>query len=118
MLAKYSELLVYKKAYNLVLELYKFAKSMPEDEKYGLTSQIKRAVFGITINIAEGYGKDDSKSELVRFLRMAKGSASELEVLLNICHDVGYMDDENYQTYFQENEDIQKMLYGLIKSLN
>ena len=116
-MAKYSELLVYKRAYGLVIRLYEFSKSMPKDELFGLTSQIKRAAFGIPINIAEGYGKDDSVNELLRFLRIAKGSASELEVLLNICHDVGYMNNEQYHELYAENEELQKMLYGLIKSL-
>ena len=116
-MAKYRELLVYKRAYNLVISLYKYTKELPKNEEYALASQIKRASFSIPTNIAEGYGKEDTSAETVRFLRMAKGSASELSVLLDICKDVGYMKPEHHEIYAKEAEEISKMLYGLIEKL-
>ena len=117
-MARFRELMVYQKAYELVVSLYKFSKEMPEDERFGLTSQLKRAAFGIPVNIAEGYGKEDSRGELIRFLRMAKGSASELGVLIDICHDVGYMEDRYYEKYRERTEEIARMLHGLIEKLS
>ena len=113
----YKELLVYKKSYNLVISLYKYTNELPESERYGLTSQIKRAAFSIPTNIAEGYGKEDTKQETNRYLRMSKGSCSELSVLIDICRDVGYMKMEHHEIYSKEIEEISKMLYGIIESL-
>ena len=81
----YRDLKVYQRSYKMAISIYKFAETMPSEEKYGLTSQIKRAATSIPLNIAEGYGKDDSKPERKRYLKMAKGSCSEMEVLLDLC---------------------------------
>ena len=114
----YKELQVYKKGYKYVIEMYKITERLPEEEKYGLKSQIRRAAMSIPLTIAEGYGKDDTKAELKRFLRMAKGSAAELEVLIDICKDLGYMNKEEHDIYEKEAEEIGKMLHGLIKSID
>ena len=113
----YKELEVYKRSYRLSISLFNYARTLPEEEKYGLSSQIKRASLSIPLNIAEGYGKDDSKPELKRYLKMAKGSCAELEVLTDICKDVGFMQNEAHEKYVSEIEQISKMLYGLIQSV-
>ena len=87
----YKELQVYKKGYRYVMEMYRITERLPDEERYGLKSQIRRASLSIPLTIAEGYGKEDTKAELKRFLRMAKGSASELEVLIDISKDLGYI---------------------------
>ena len=91
---------------------------MPNDERYGLTSQIKRAATSIPLNIAEGYGKNDTKSEVKRYLKMAKGSCNELEVLMDMCKDLKFMDESAHKKYIAELSEIGAMLYGLSKSLN
>ncbi|OPZ47351.1 MAG: hypothetical protein BWY95_01525 [Bacteroidetes bacterium ADurb.BinA104] len=113
----YKELEVYKRAYRLSVSVYKFASTLPKEEIYGLASQLKRAVTSIPLNIAEGYGKDDSKAELRRYLKMAQGSCAELEVLTDICMDVGYMERSIHDRYEAELVAISKMLYQLIKSI-
>ena len=113
----YKELKVYQRSYKLSISIYKYAATMPENERYGLMSQIKRAATSIPLNIAEGYGKDDSKAELKRFLKMAKGSCAELEVLMDICKDVGYMEQSVHVKYVDEITQISKMLYQLVKSI-
>ena len=113
----YKDLKVYQRSYRLSISIYKYAKIMPEDERYGLMSQIKRAATSVPLNIAEGYGKDDSKTELKRYLKMAKGSCAEMEVLMDMCKDVGYMDSVTHDRYVEEVTQISKMLCGLVKSL-
>ena len=78
----YKDLKVYERSYRLAVSIYRYAKTMPEEERYGLTSQLKRAATSIPLNIAEGYGKGDSKLEVKRYLKMAKGSCNEMEVLI------------------------------------
>ena len=112
---KYADLDVYKKSYNLALSVYKFSETLPNDEKYGIVSQMKRASLSIPMNIAEGYGKQSTSSELIRFLQMAKGSCNEMTVLLEFSKDLGHLKEEHYQKYYLAYEEVEKMLYGLIK---
>ncbi len=69
----------------------------PEEEKYGITSQMRRAAVSITLNISEGNAKRESASEFKRFLMMAMGSANEQSVLLEFSKDLGYIDEETYE---------------------
>ena len=114
----YKELVVYQRAYRFAISIYKYAKTMPQEERYGLVGQLQRCATSIPLNIAEGYGKDDSKSEIKRYLKMAKGSCAEMDVLLDICKDVGYMEQEDHAKYADEISQISRMLYQLVKSLN
>jgi four helix bundle protein len=74
----YRELQVWTKAHGLTLDLYRVTRSFPREEIYGLTSQLRRAASSIGANLAEGCGRRTS-SELARFVRIAMGSASELD---------------------------------------
>lgn len=94
--------------------MYRIVKSFPDDEKYGLTSQIKRVSTSIPLNIAEGYGKKSSSVEFKRFLSMAKGSANEMVVLLNLSKDLGFINEQRHQEYVLKYDEIGKMLSGLI----
>ena len=114
----YKDLQVYQRSYKMAISLYKFATTMPKDERYGMTSQIKRAATSIPLNIAEGYGKHDTKPEIKRFLKMAKGSCNELDVLIDMCRDLNFMEKAAHEKYANEIQEIGAMLYGLMKSLN
>ena len=111
---KYENLIVYQKSYEAALSLYKFSETLPSDEKYGMISQLKRASLSVPLNIAEGYGKQASDKEFFRFLTMAKGSCSEIAVLLSFMKDLGHMKEEDYQKYYERYEGIEKMLYSLM----
>ena len=110
----YKDLQVYQRSYKLAISLYKFAVTMPKDEQYGLTSQIKRAATSIPLNIAEGYGKNDTKTEVKRFLKMAKGSCNEMKVITDFCKDLGYIGLKAHGELKSSYEEIGKMLHGLI----
>ena len=114
---RFESLEVYKKSYELALSLYKFSKKLPDDEKYGIVSQIKRASLSVPLNIAEGYGKQSSGNEYKRFLSMAKGSCSEMLVLLSFVKDLGYLEENHYQKYCERYDEIERMLYGLITKI-
>ena len=107
---------VYKKSYACVLEIYAIAKRFPKEEMFALASQIKRASYSIPLNIAEGYGKSKgSNAEFKRFLYMSLGSADEMQVLIDMCHDLGYITKEMHDELLSKYAEISKMLQGLIK---
>ncbi len=110
---------VYQKAYGLVKEVYETVKTLPESERYNISSQIKRAATSVSLNIAEGYAKKEySKADYIRFLLISKGSAYETEVLLDLCRDFGYMPEEKHDEMIVKYEEVVRMISGLIKSLN
>ena len=117
MQGSYKDLKVYEKSYKAAKAIYlNVASKFPSDEKHGLTDQIKRASVSIPLNIAEGYGKGDSKKEFVRFLNMARGSVNEVLVILEFSKDLGYIEEEDWQKATNTYEEIGRMLTGLIGS--
>ncbi len=100
MLKNYKELKVWQKAYQSCLEVYKLTKGFPTDERYGLTSQMRRAAVSVPSNIAEGYGRKTTP-EYIRSLYFAYGSNCELETQISLSGDLGYMKA-------QEEEMLQK----------
>ncbi len=109
----HKDLIVWQKSMLLVKELYEISQSFPREELYGITSQIRRAAVSIPSNIAEGYGRGHEK-ELVQFLYIALGSASELETQLIICKDINYLTEEKFNMLNDLNIEIVKMLSSLI----
>jgi four helix bundle protein len=113
MISSYKDLNVYQKSYKLLLEIYEKTKELPKEEMYGITSQIRRAAMSIPLNIAEGYGKHTSESEFKRYLSIAIGSVNEVEVLINLMKDLGYLTQEKHEQYIESYIEVRKMLYGL-----
>ena len=109
----FRELLVYRKSYALVLTLYKLTKPFPDDERFGMTSQIRRCVASIPANIAEGCGRSDN-GDFARFLRIAAGSASELDFHLELARDLECLRLEDYKPVYLTLTEIKKMLSALI----
>ena len=116
MIQSYEDLEVYKRSYKLSMELYQRSRSFPDEEKFMLTSQLRRAVTSIPLNIAEGYGKKSSAAEFKRYLAMAAGSSNEVAVLLDMSKDLGFIKPEEHETYKREVFEIGRMLNGLIRS--
>ena len=113
----YKDLIVYQKAYKLALEIYQTTKNYPKEEIYGLVSQMRRSTVSIPCNIAEGYRRGHRK-EYVQFLYMAHGSCGELETLLSLSFDLGLIDKDTFEKLYPMQEEISKLLRGLISSLN
>ena len=87
----HKDLEVYKEAMNLVTMVYRLTNDFPVDEKYGLTSQMKRAAISIPSNIAEGSARKSSK-ELIQYLHISLGSLSEIETQLELAHRLGFIE--------------------------
>ncbi|MDR6807859.1 four helix bundle protein [Dyadobacter sp. BE34] len=108
---------VWEQSHKLVLELYRLTKSFLVDEKFGLVSQIRRAVVSVPTNICEGCGKT-SEREFARFLGISFGSCQEVEYLSLLSKDLGFLDIHSYDLVQSEITSIKKQLYHLIKKLN
>lgn len=115
-MSNYKELKVWQKSHLLALRVYKITETFPANEMYGLTSQLRRVAASIPTNIAEGQGRL-SKKEYKQFLSISRGSAKEVEYLLLLAKDLGYINDEIYKELSTKCETILKMLNGLIKSI-
>ncbi|MEO6524821.1 MAG: four helix bundle protein [Mucilaginibacter sp.] len=113
----FKELKVWKSGIELSKSIFTLTKTFPADERFGLISQMNRAVVSIPSNIAEGCGRKSSK-ELHQFLNITLGSAFELETQLIIAKEFEYINNEILNTTCNLVTEIQKMIYGLQKSLN
>ena len=100
------------KALDLVTDVYKGTEHFPKEERYGLTSQIRRAAVSIPANIAEGAGRH-SKKEFAHFLSNSQGSASELETELIIANRLGYLDETSFARLIAQLERIGRLITGL-----
>lgn len=112
----FEDLEVYKKAREFRNKMYKIAKVLPEEEKYNLFSQIRRAAASLTNNIAEGHGRFHYQ-ENIQFLRQARGSLEELLDDINICMDENYGEVIMLDALKQEGWELLKKLNGYIKYL-
>jgi len=112
----FKDLKVWNKSHKVTLEIYEITKAFPQEEIYGLKSQMRRASVSIPTNIAEGCGRN-SDAELARFLEIAMGSASELEYLVILSKDLTFVDMKCYNSLSTEITEIKRMLATLIKKL-
>jgi four helix bundle protein len=112
----YKDLIVWQKAIDLSVEVYRLVKFLPKTETYALSDQMRRAVVSIPSNIAEGKGRNSAK-EFIHFLAIARGSQKELETQIYICTRLEYFTEEDASTAFNLCEEIGKMLNALIIKL-
>jgi len=112
---KFTDLIVWQEGHKLVLMIYKETKSFPQEEKYGLVDQMRRAVVSITSNIAEGFSKRSAK-EKCHFYNTAKASITELQNQLLIAKDVGYLSKESFKRIAEQSVTVDKTLNGLLRA--
>ena len=111
-ITSFRDLKVYQRSYQLALEVHQITRTFPDTERYELGAQLRRAAVSIPANIAEGYGRKKSHAEFKHFLRNALGSCNEVQVLLNLSKDLGYIDnDENIKQY----DELGRQIYRLIE---
>jgi len=115
-LRNFKDMQVWHKAHSLVIKIYKLTSLFPADEKFGLISQMRRAVSSIAINIAEGCGRG-SNIEFKRFLDIAMGSANEVEYEILLARDLEYIDDKYYNEIMSYIEEVKKMLTSYINRI-
>ena len=109
----FQELIVWQKAHQFVLEIYRFTRGFPSDEKFGLTSQIRRASVSVPANIAEGFPKR-SAGDKTRFFNIAQGSLEEVHYYLILAKDLGYGDSSKLVELYDE---VGRLLNGYVKAI-
>jgi four helix bundle protein len=109
----FRDLKVWEKAHAVTLEMYRVTNSFPRDERYGLTSQIRRCSASIAANIAEGCGRRGN-GEFHRFLQVASGSASELDYHLLLARDLSFLGNDQYGSIAKQLGELRRMLTALI----
>jgi four helix bundle protein len=109
---RFTDLAVWQRSHLLVLQIYKTTRQFPVDERFNLTSQIRRSALSVPTNIAEG-SKRIGRQEYARFLNIAEGSLAETQYLLTVSRDLGYLSTDAYDAHQQNAAEIAKMLHGL-----
>ena len=107
------DLMVWQKAHQLVLLLYELSKGFPENERYGLTSQLRRAAVSVPANIAEGFVRFTGKDKM-KFMNYSLGSLEECKYYLVLADDLGY---GNGRKFFAQIVEVSKLLNAYIKTI-
>ena len=110
------ELDVFKLSHEMVLEIYKLTRKFPNEEKFGLTPQMRRAAYSVPMNLVEGANRLNSK-EYRQFVGIAKGSAAEVRYQIRLANDLGYIDKETSLKMISDYERIGQMLNALANAL-
>ena len=108
----HEKLEVWKKSVDFVVEIYKVTEDFPKEEKFGLTSQIRRASVSIPANIAEGAARTSEK-EFLYFLSISQGSASEVSTEILIAFRLGFLSEKTYLVLSSKLDEIGRMISGL-----
>lgn len=115
----FENILAWQKAHTFTLLVYKLTRSFPEEERFGLTSQFRRAAISIEANIAEGY-KKLGKADKLRFLNISQGSLEECRTYILLSRDLEYINDEQFCVLRDTIENTSKFLNsyctGIIKN--
>ncbi len=114
-ITNYTDLVVYQKAYQSVLDIYRLSGTFPKEELYGITSQIRRAAVSIPSNISEGTVR--GSKEYVQFLKVALGSAVEVETQLSLCKDLGFCSSEECEKVQVLMKEVIRLLKTFIRSM-
>lgn len=112
----FKEIIAWEKSRDLVVNVYKLTRKFPSDEKFALTSQVKRAAVSISSNIAEGAGRKTNK-DFARFLDISLGSAYELESQLINAKDLDFITKNEYNIIYKQLSEVQKLINGFLSSL-
>jgi len=111
----FRDLLVWKKAHILVLNIYKITNNYPKHELFGLVSQMRRSAVSVTANVVEGFRKNSLKDS-INFYNISDGSLEELKYHLLLSKDLNYIDEKEFQNIVKLCEEVGKMLTRWIQS--
>jgi four helix bundle protein len=113
----FRDLVAWRKSMDLCKTIYALSSIFPDAERFGLTSQIRRAVVSIPSNIAEGYGRNRT-NDYLRFLDIARGSLCEVETQLILSQELGWLrDDGKVPECFESFREVDRILYALVKAV-
>ena len=114
---KFEEVVAWQKAHAFVLCVYNITRNFPDDERFGLTSQFRRAAVSIEANIAEGY-KKLSRADKLRFFNISQGSIEECRDYILLSRDLEYIDNSQFAEMYEKIEDSSRMLMLYVDGIN
>ena len=112
----YRDLVAWQKSMDLAQRVYEETAHFPREEKYGLTSQMRRAAVSVPSNIAEGQGRQTSDEEFIRYLRIALGSLCELETQAELAVRLKLLDRNVAKAVHSQSSEVGRIVNGLIRS--
>ena len=116
MARNYKQIQVYHLAYQFVLDVYQKSRNFPKEETHNITSQLRRASVSIPLNIAEGSAKSSNK-EFAYFLNVSYASAKEVEVLINLCRDLGYLNKKESDSLLFRLDELNAKLFLFLRNI-
>lgn len=112
----YKDLIVYKKAYKVAMEIFQITKKFPKEETYALTDQVRRSARSVCTNMGEGYRKRLYPKHFVSKMSDSDGECAETLIHLDFAKDCGYIDEEKHKELINEYLQIGKMLGSMMRS--
>ena len=112
----YTDLIAYKKAYDLAMKIFQLSKQFPIEEKYSLTDQIRRSSRSVCANMAESYRRRRYKNYFINKLNDAQTENSETQVWLDFSRDCNYISKEDYKQLTAINEEVGKLIWFMINN--
>jgi four helix bundle protein len=109
-------LVVWQKAHGLTLEVYRITKRFPDDERFGLVTQLRRSTASVAANLAEGCGRG-SEQDFGRFVQIAIGSSTEVEYHILLAKDLGYIPAVDFESLTSSIQEVKRMLTSLLKTV-
>ncbi len=116
-ITNFYDLNAWKEAHSLTLGIYKLTENFPKEEKYGIATQLRRAVSSIGANIAEGFARYHFKDK-TKFYYQARGSAAEVQNFLLLAKDLEYIDIEHCKELGEQAHDVRRLINGMIRSID
>jgi four helix bundle protein len=116
MIRSFRDLVAWKKGMDLAVSAYRMSEAFPADERFGMTSQLRRAAVSVPCNVAEGFGRS-SRADFVHFLDVSLGSTNEVETVILLAERLGYVDGKAAAPTLDLASEERRILKGLIESL-
>jgi four helix bundle protein len=116
MIKTFRDLKIWQQSMELVTAIYKVTSKFPEEEKYGLTSQLRRSSVSIPSNISEGFGRN-SQGDFKRFVNISMGSLFELQTQIEVARNLEFLSEEQSNTLYEDSREIERMMSSFIRTL-
>lgn len=116
MIKTFRDLKIWQQSMELVTEIYRATSSFPEEEKYGLTSQLRRSSVSIPSNISEGFGRN-SQGDFKRFVNISMGSLFELQTQIEVAKNLEFISKEIFENLYDYSREIERMMSSFIRTL-
>ncbi len=117
MIKTFRDLKIWQKSMELVTDIYRITSNFPDEEKYGLTSQLRRSSVSIPSNISEGFGRN-SQGDFKRFVNISMGSLFELQTQIEVAKNLDFINKDIFEKIYDDTREIERMISSFLRTLN